>query len=188
MADRSGADPDTALVGAVRAGDRWACEELYRRYAPWLRARLRQRCADVALLDDVVQDVFVALWSGSAKGDDIRDVPGWLWRIGQRRLVDLQRRQGARQRLLSLLRREPDRAERSAEEIVLSGVPSAEVAAALGRLSPEQRQVIDASVLCGLTVEQIAARLGIPAGTVKTRAMRARRLLRDELSGPEVTG
>ena len=62
-------DEDASLVRAAREGDRRACEELFRRYAPWLRARLRQRCADVALLDDVVQDVFVAIWTGAARGD-----------------------------------------------------------------------------------------------------------------------
>ncbi len=177
MAENPETDADASLVRAAREGDRRACEELFRRYSPWLRARLRQRCADVVLLDDVVQDVFVAVWTGAARGDEIRDVPGWLWRIGQRRLIDVQRKQGARHRLFGLLKR-----ERPAEDAVLAGVPSAELTAALDRLSPEHRQVIDASVLGGLTMEQIAARLGIPVGTVKTRVMRARRLLRDELS------
>ncbi|GIF36094.1 RNA polymerase sigma factor [Actinoplanes xinjiangensis] len=182
MAENPETDADASLVRAAREGDRRACEELFRRYSPWLRARLRQRCADVVLLDDVVQEVFVAVWTGAARGDDIRDVPGWLWRIGQRRLTDMQRRQGARHRLFGLLKRERPAAERSAEDAVLAGMPSAELTAALERLSPEHRQVIDASVLGGLTMEQIAARLGIPVGTVKTRVMRARRLLRDELS------
>jgi RNA polymerase sigma-70 factor (ECF subfamily) len=182
MAERAETDPDAALVRAAREGDRRACEELYRRYAPWLRARLRQRCADDAVLDDVVQDVFVAVWSGTARGDEIRDVPGWLWRIGQRRLADMGRKRGAWQRLQGLLQRERSRHELSAEDTVLGGLPSADLAAALGRLSPEHRQVIDASVLRGMTMQQISARLGIPIGTVKTRVMRARRLLRDDLS------
>ncbi|MEV8513611.1 RNA polymerase sigma factor [Dactylosporangium sp. NPDC051484] len=182
MADNPGIEADAALVRAVRDGDRRACEELYRRYSPWLRARLRQRCADGVLLDDVVQDVFIAVWTGAARGEEIRDVPGWLWRIGQRRLVDLQRKQRAQQRLQRVLQLVRFRCEQSAEDVALAGVPSADLAAALDRLSPEHRQVIDASVVRGMTMEQISVRLGIPIGTVKTRVMRARRLLRDELS------
>ncbi|WP_249715031.1 RNA polymerase sigma factor [Rhizomonospora bruguierae] len=184
MAENPETDADASLVRAVRDGDRRACEELYRRYAPWLRARLRRRCADSALLDDMVQDVFIAVWTGAARGDEIRDVPGWLWRIGERTLFDLQRKQGARQRLQRLLQLERFRSEQSAEDAVLAGVPSADLAAALKRLSPEHRQVIDARVVRGMTMEQISARLGIPVGTVKTRVMRARRLLREELSWP----
>lgn len=50
---------DGELLRAVAAdADRRAFEELYRRYAPWLRARLRGRCADLGIVDDVVQETF----------------------------------------------------------------------------------------------------------------------------------
>ena len=46
---------DGELLRAAADGDRRAFEELYRRYAPWLTARLRGRCADAGVVDDVVQ-------------------------------------------------------------------------------------------------------------------------------------
>lgn len=59
---------DGELLRAVTAdGDRRAFEELYRRYAPWLTARMRTRCADAALVDDVVQETFLAVWRGTAR-------------------------------------------------------------------------------------------------------------------------
>ena len=54
---------------------------------------------------------------------------------------------------------------------------------ALNRLAPELQAVLQATVLDGLSTREAAALLGIPAGTVKTRAMRARARLREELAG-----
>ncbi|WP_306085173.1 RNA polymerase sigma factor, partial [Streptomyces acidiscabies] len=83
---------DAELLDAVAEGDRDAFEELFRRFAPWLRGRLRQRCADHALEDEVVQDVFVEVWRRrERRGDRVGDVNGWLWRAGSHRLIDARR-------------------------------------------------------------------------------------------------
>jgi RNA polymerase sigma-70 factor (ECF subfamily) len=70
----------------------------------------------------------------------------------------------------------------SAEDQVLLGVEFGDLAGALSRLSPELRAVVQATVLDGLTTREAAQLLGIPAGTVKTRMMRARAQLREELA------
>lgn len=58
---------DGELLRAVAAdGDRRAFEELYRRYAPWLSARLRGRCADAGVVDDVVQETFLLTSPGTS--------------------------------------------------------------------------------------------------------------------------
>ncbi|GAA2427131.1 RNA polymerase sigma factor [Actinomadura vinacea] len=173
---------DGALVRAAADGDRRAFEELYRRYAPWLVARLRGRCADPAIVDDVVQETFLAVWRGTARYRHDGDVAGWLWRIGSRRLIDALRGDGARGRLRQALARLRHRDERSAEEHVLARVEHGDLAGSLARLSPELRAVIQATVIDGLTTKEAAALLGVPAGTVKTRAMRARKILRQELA------
>ncbi|GLW49833.1 RNA polymerase sigma24 factor [Streptomyces sp. NBRC 14336] len=174
---------DGDLLRAVAAdGDRRAFEELYRRFAPWLTARLRSRCADPGIVDDVVQETFLAVWRGSARYREEGDVAGWLWRIGSRRLVDALRGDGARGRLRQALARLRHREEASAEDRVLAGVEHGDLAGALIRLSPELRAVIQATVVDGLTTREAAVVLGIPPGTVKTRAMRARKQLREALA------
>jgi len=70
----------------------------------------------------------------------------------------------------------------SAEEQVLLGVEYGDLAGALDRLSPELRSVVQATVLDGLTTKEAGRLLGIPAGTVKTRMMRARAHLREDLA------
>ncbi|MFF7735948.1 sigma-70 family RNA polymerase sigma factor [Streptomyces sp. NPDC007984] len=174
---------DGELLRAITAdADRRAFEELYRRYAPWLRARLRGRCADLGVVDDVVQETFLAVWRGKARYREDGDAAGWLWRIGSRRLVDALRGDGARGRLRQALARLRHRDEVSAEERVLAGVEHGDLAGALVRLSPELRAVLQATVIDGLTTREAAVLLGIPPGTVKTRAMRARKQLREALA------
>jgi len=173
---------DAELLVATAAGDRAAFEVLYQRYGPWLAARLRYRCADAALVDDAVQETFLAVWRGSARYTEGGEVPGWLWQIGFRRLVDAIRGQRARDRLLRLLAGRPWRTAPSAEEELLLGVEHGDLAGALARLSPELRAVMQATVLDGLSTREAAVLLGIPVGTVKTRAMRARRQLREDLT------
>jgi RNA polymerase sigma-70 factor, ECF subfamily len=175
---------DAELLRWIAAGHRDAFEAFYRRYAPWLVLRLRYRCTDEELVDDVVQETFLAVWRGSARYHEqpSGDVPGWLWRIGSRRLIDALRGRGARERLLRLLARRRSGDEPSAEMQVLLGVEHGDLAGALARLSPELRAVLQATVLDGLTTREAAVLLGIPVGTVKTRAMRARRQLHRELA------
>lgn len=176
---------DAELLRAAADGDRGAFEILYRRHAPQLAARLRARCADETLVDDVVQETFLAVWRGSARPrEDMPggDAAGWLWRIGSRRLIDALRGHGARQRLASALGRLRTRDEPSAEEWLLLRIEHGDIAGPIQRLSPELRAVLQATVLDGLSTREAAVLLGIPAGTVKTRAMRARRQLRQELT------
>jgi len=171
------ADGDDALVAAVATGDREALAELYRRHAPWLMLRLSRRCADPGAVEEVVQDTFVAVWKGAGRFRADGEVPAWIWGIGVRRLISR-----LRQRPMALTDRRAEEVVVSAEDEVLVGVEHGDLGAALGRLSPELRAVVQATVLDGLTTKEAATLLGIPQGTVKTRAARARRELREALA------
>ena len=174
---------DADLLARIAVGDRAAFEAFYRRHAVWLTLRLRYRCADETLVDDVVQETFLGLWrGGAARYREPGDAAGWLWRIGSRRLVDALRRQGSWDRLRQMLSWFRPSSEHSAEDLVLRGVEHGDLGGALDRLSPELRAVVQATVLDGLSTGEAAVLLGIPPGTVKTRAMRARRQLREDLA------
>jgi RNA polymerase sigma-70 factor (ECF subfamily) len=180
------ADPrdDVSLVRAVAEGDEVALQVLFGRHAPWLYLRLARRCADRSVVEEAVQDTFVAVWRRPSAYRGSGEVPAWLWGIALRRLIDRLRRPA---RLASRLRAlaPPTRAsldEPSAEEQALLGVQYGDLAGALNRLSPELRAVLQATVLDGLTTREAARLLRIPQGTVKTRLMRARAQLRRELA------
>lgn len=169
---------EAELVAAVANGDRDALRVLYDRHAPWLTLRLSRRCGDSDLVDDAVQDTFLAVWRQASRYDGRGEVAAWIWGIGIRRLIDLLRRRPRREFALGAR----EEAEPSAEEQVLLGVEYGDLAGALNRLSPELRAVVQATVLDGLTTREAARLLGIPAGTVKTRMMRARIQLREEVA------
>lgn len=172
---------DAELLGDVAAGDPDALGLLYDRHAPWLLLRLRRRCADESLVDEVVQDTFLTVWRSAARFSG-SEVGGWIWTIGARRLVDALRTTRSRGRVADLIAGHRQPAEPSAEDRALVGIEHGDLASAINRLSPELRSVLQATVLDGLSTKEAAALLGIPRNTVKTRVMRARAQLRQELA------
>jgi RNA polymerase sigma-70 factor, ECF subfamily len=169
---------DATLVRAVADGNRRALEVLYARHAPWLVIRLTRRCNDRHLVDEAVQDTFVAVWRGAGRWDGRGEVAAWVWGIGIRRLIDQLR---SSPRPTQELPESWTGVEPSAEERVLVGVEYGDLAGALERLSPELRAVVQATVLDGLTTREAGRLLGIPSGTVKTRMMRAKAQMREAL-------
>ncbi|TCO60742.1 RNA polymerase sigma-70 factor (ECF subfamily) [Actinocrispum wychmicini] len=177
MVDDDSSDVD--LVAAAATGQVAALRLLHRRHAPWLRARLARRCANGDVVDDAIQDTFVAVWRGAGRFDPgAGEVAAWIWTIGVRRLISSLRTSRAAHEELD----EAHAITESAEDRVLLGVEHGDLGAAMGSLSPELRAVIQATVLDGLTTREAARLLGIPEGTVKTRAMRARAKLRRALA------
>ncbi|WP_049574235.1 RNA polymerase sigma factor [Nonomuraea sp. SBT364] len=184
--DVSADSSDAELLAAVAARSTPALRILHQRHAPWLRARLARRCADPDVVDDALQETFLAVWR-SADRFGGGNAAGWMWTIAIRRLVSALRGRGSRW----IGAGEPDgmRAptsaapvSASAEDVVLLGVEHGDLGGALTRLPHDLRAVIEATVLDGLTTKEAARLLGIPEGTVKSRAMRARAQLREELS------
>lgn len=173
-------DPD--LVAALADGDRSALAELHARHAPWLILRLSRRCADPTVVDEVVQDTFVAVWKGAHRWKGDGEVAAWVWGIGIRRLLDALRRRPRAEVVLTEAGEAALGLAESAEERVLLGVEYGELGPALDRLSPELRAVVQATVLDGLTSREAGRLLGIPSGTVKTRMMRAKAQLREALA------
>jgi RNA polymerase sigma-70 factor (ECF subfamily) len=164
-----------------RSGDE--LRELYRRYAGELFGFAASALGDREQAEEVVQDVFAQLWRHADEYDQRRaSVRTWLYAIARNRIVDAHRRAAAR----------PKRADRedsldSAAEIDAAldqAVLRWQITAALARLSPAHREVIRLAHYGGLTMREIADRIGVPLGTVKSRtsyALRSLRLILDEM-------
>ena len=176
---------DAALVVAVADGDTGALRELYARHGGWLHARLLRRTNDPDVVVEVVQDTFVALWKDARRFRHEGEVGAWLWGIAFRLLVSRLR---ARKDVVLIPEWDasmaPQRVLPSAEDQVLLGVEYGDLAAALRRLSPEFRSVVQAVVLDGLTTREAGRLLGVRENTVKTRLHRAKSQLRTALSEP----
>lgn len=171
---------DAQLLVAIADGDRAALQQLYVRHQPWLALRLRHRCSDADVVAEAVQDTFVAVWRGANRWSGTGEPAAWIWGIAIRRLIGVLRH---RSRWSPVSNRTSDVATLiTAEDVVLFGVAHGDLAGAIDQLPVELRAVVQATVLDGLTTREAAQLLGIPAGTVKTRMMRARIQLRGALA------
>ncbi|QRP47037.1 RNA polymerase sigma factor [Amycolatopsis sp. FDAARGOS 1241] len=177
-------EPDEEhLLRRTARGDRAAFEQFYRRTAPWLVVRLRRRCNDEQVVAEVMQETYLAVWraagsfAGAAAGGS---AVGWVWTIAARRLVDAFRRRAHHAQPPTVT--QADVITPAAEDIALAASVGDDVGDALRTLAPELRQVLQAMVLDGLSVRETAVLLGLPEGTVKTRARRARIAMREALS------
>ncbi|MDM4720230.1 RNA polymerase sigma factor [Micromonospora sp. WMMA1363] len=174
---------EAALVRRMAGGDRRAFDELYRRTSPWLAVRLRRRCADEEIVADVMQETYLAVWraaGGFAGAATSGSAVGWLWTIAANRLVDAFRRRARQAQVPPVPLAET--AAPAAEDEVMAGRIGQELEQALLVLPVELRQVLRAMVLDGLSVRETSILLGVPEGTVKSRARRARIALREALS------
>jgi RNA polymerase sigma-70 factor (ECF subfamily) len=164
---------DDELIAALAAGDDAALRELFTRHAPWLAARLRAALPPPDV-EDVLQETFLAVWRG-ARGYRPDGRPrAWLWVIARNQAALLLRRRGP---VTASLEEIPLAAGTDPAEAALA---RAEIAAALA--GPEG-DVLRLMYVEDRPVAEVAALLGVPAGTVKSRAHRARRLLRTALGG-----
>jgi RNA polymerase sigma-70 factor, ECF subfamily len=168
---------EAELVAQVAAGDIGVpMAELYRRYAGRLYRYGLQVLGDAGLAEEMVQECFVRLWRNAGQFDPDRgSVAAYLIVIGRSAAADVRKRPSSRplEQLEETLM--PPQVD-SVDEI-LSGLMVRE---AMDSLSPAHRQVLMLSE-AGLTQSQIAARLELPLGTVKTRTFHALRALRSAL-------
>lgn len=169
---------DAALIARVARGDRSALEQLYRRHAVWLTARLQSRCGDPDVVDIAIQDTFVAVWRTAKKYRGDGDVGAWIWGIAVRRLIDQMRK------------RKPTPIDPvtigggvvSFEDELLGQGGHGALGPAVQNLDPDLQAVLILTAIDGLSTREAATVLGIPQGTVKTRLQRARRHMQEALS------
>ncbi|MEV8438685.1 sigma-70 family RNA polymerase sigma factor [Actinosynnema sp. NPDC051121] len=184
---------DADLAARVTAGDRTAFGELYDRYGKPAYSLARRICVDPDLAEDVVQEAFLTLWRNPAAYDRSRGGFGtWLMTVVHHRAVDAVRRENTQRRRSVPLTDEVSERNvtpaEGADHAALAGVVGGEVREALLGLSEDQRQVLALAYLGGYTQIEVAALIGVPLGTVKSRTFAAIRRLRVVLRSAWDTG
>jgi RNA polymerase sigma-70 factor (ECF subfamily) len=179
----SGAVDDTALVTRVMSGDEAALEALYARYGRVSYALARRILGDEQLAQDVVQEVFLAVWKDAHRFDAARgQVSTWLLTMTHHKAVDTVRREDKirkrRQTADVLDLRESDS---QVDEDVWTSVKRGRVRAALVELPDVQREALALAYFGGYTQREIAKITEAPLGTVKTRMLAGMRRMRDAI-------
>jgi len=179
---------DAEALPAPRTGAEFFAA-IYDRHAAQLYRYACQRVGEQTA-EDLVADTFLAAFQGRELYDaDRADARPWLFGILTRKLARHYRTEKARYRAFA--RSAPETSTESPEDQVAAQVSAvavrARLAAALARLSTGDRDVLLLVAWCDFSYEEVAATLGIPLGTVRSRLNRARRKVRDKLGGMDPT-
>lgn len=162
---------EAALVDVgerLNRGDPGALEDAYRTLGPLVLSYLR-RYVPPSDVEDVLQRVFYEVWRSHARYDPEQSLRGWVLGIARKRAIDhLRKRRDVVVPLDSMREISGDDGREIAERLAWAD----EVRGALGLLPELQRDVIELGYFGGYTQTEIAAALGIPLGTVKTRTAR----------------
>jgi len=170
---------EASLVAAVAAGDREALGALYDLHAPVLMGLARRMLGTSAAAEDLLHDVFLEVWQHAAEYSPARgSVRAWLIVRTRSRALDRLGRQGRESRAVERISSESDAAVAPG---VATAIDGARVRRILTALDGELRAVLELAYFEGLSSTEMAERLGIPVGTVKSRMARALGTLREAL-------
>lgn len=172
---------DETLVRAVAAGDRSALSALYTRHSPKVFRYILRLVRDTGLAEDLASDVFFELWRSAGKFESRSEVSTWLLGIARNKALSARRKtreaaaeDGAAEALVD---------ESDDPEVRLQKIgKSAALRACIDKLSIEHREVLDLVYYHEKSVEEVAAIVGAPEATVKTRMFYARKKLAELLS------
>ena len=172
---------DEQVLEAVGRGDDDALGVLYDRFGR-LAFRLAFRILrDRALAEDAVQEAFLAVWRSADAYKRERAKPStWILTVVHRRAVDIVRREQTRRG--EPLEVAPEPVSGPADEDAVLRDRRAAVQAALTELPDDQRQALELAYYGGLTQSELAERLGVPLGTVKSRMFAGLGRLRELLA------
>jgi RNA polymerase sigma-70 factor, ECF subfamily len=164
---------DDDLIAAIAGGNDSALRTLFERHAPWVAARLRRVLAADAV-EDVVQETFVAVWRGAPAYEARGEVGAWIWGIARRQAALWARKHA---------RPAPAWSPGPTVDPEAAASDATDLQQAWAALEPSDRELARLVFVEERAVAEVASRLEIPPGTVKSRTYRIRRRLQAALRG-----
>jgi RNA polymerase sigma-70 factor (ECF subfamily) len=175
---------DVELLKAVASQDEAALAQLYDRYRVILFGLLMRILNNREEAEDVLQEVFLQVWRRAADFDENRGRPfTWLVTMARSRGIDRLRTLASRERVAVAGAKDETEAVSDAASDAFRSEQRSLVTSALAQLPDEQQRPLILAYFDGLTQTEIAARLGAPLGTVKTRMRTGMMKLREMLAG-----
>jgi RNA polymerase sigma factor (sigma-70 family) len=175
---RVGERSNEELLEAIAAGDDAALGALYDRFGRVAYGLALRILHDRALAEDAVQEAFLAIWRSADSYRRERSKPAtWILTLVHRRAVDLVRREDRRRS--DPLEAAPEAAGEAVPEEAELRRRRAAVQGALRQLPDEQRQTLELAYYGGYTQSELAERLGVPLGTIKSRMFTGLNRLRE---------
>jgi RNA polymerase sigma-70 factor, ECF subfamily len=161
-----------AILHRINQGDKTAVQDCLSKYGGLVWSLARRMSPSQEDAEDAVQEIFVDIWKNAQRFDAAQSSETtFIAMIARRRLIDRLRHAKRRISTDSLedIATEP---QNRADEQLQTSIEAKDAARALGQLRPEQRRVLQLSIVQGLSHQEISDATGIPLGTVKTHARR----------------
>lgn len=177
-----------SILQRIADGDQSAADECLRSYGGLVWSLARRMLRNTEDAEDAVQEIFLDVWKNADRFDpDQASETTFVAMIARRRLIDRIRHV---QRRISADSLEDVLAEPSvrSDTVMQTNVEAREAAKALDQIRPEQRQVLQLSIVHGLSHQEIADATGMPLGTVKTHARRGILQVREILGLGDTAG
>jgi RNA polymerase sigma-70 factor (ECF subfamily) len=176
------------ILQRVAGGEADAVDECLETYGGLVWSLARRFCSKHEDAEDAVQDTFVDIWRHAEKFDpEIASEATYITMIARRRLIDRFRRSG-RSLDTTVLDEEKVSAESDHEKGIEVSEEAAQARTWMQQLRPQEREVLELSVIQGMSQSQIAEATDLPLGTVKTHARRGLIRLRELLGENSVSG
>jgi RNA polymerase sigma-70 factor (ECF subfamily) len=175
---------DGRCIARIAAGDADALGELYDRYSRVVFGVALRMVQSPEAAEEVAQDVFHAVWRRAASYRSERGaVKGWLLQIARNAAIDWRRTKGRHASDEETTEGSDLAADMNVEESVLMNARAEGVRLAVSELPGETRQALALAYWMGLSQSEIAAKTGVPLGTVKSRMRSGMQKLREHLAG-----
>jgi RNA polymerase sigma-70 factor (ECF subfamily) len=162
-------DPNALIAAVARSGDREAFAALFDHFAPRVKGLLMRGGAPAELAEEVAQETLLAVWRKAALFDPAKaSASTWIATIARNLRIDIARRE-TRSRLSQVYEILDEEAPEQPDAVLSGAERDARVRAAMTQLSPDQYRVVELAFLEGFSHQDVAHRLAIPLGTVKSR-------------------
>ncbi|TCR63057.1 RNA polymerase sigma-70 factor (ECF subfamily) [Bosea sp. BK604] len=174
-------DPNALIAAIARSGDREAFAALFDHFAPRVKGLLMRGGASAELAEEVAQETLLAVWRKAGLFDPAKaSASTWIATIARNLRIDIARRE-TRSRLSQVYEILDEEAPEQPDATLSGAERDARVRDAMTRLSPDQYRVVELAFLEGFSHQDVAHRLAIPLGTVKSRLRLALSHLRGRL-------
>lgn len=172
----------SGLLGEIAANrNKQAFQTLFVHYAPRVKALMMKQGANAELAEDLMQETMLTVWNKAEQFAKTRgNANSWIFTIARNKRIDRFRKQGTRH-YVDVDEFEIEDDLPSSEDDMISRERDAIVSEATSCLTAEQQQIITMSFAEDLSQSQIAEKLGIPLGTVKSRMRIAYQKIRQNL-------
>lgn len=173
---------DKDLVEAIKSNDRKAFDELYARYVEDLVGFIYNKLQDLEESKDLVQEIFVLLWTDRENIVKINSVSNYLYKVAINRSLNVFRQQRVNQKYINSLAHFLEENSVNQEDGQREIQREYELSKALDLLPAKMRTIFELRYYDGLSNEQVAQRLSLSVHTVSTQMKRALKSIRGQMN------